>query len=126
MASHRRKFWILLFSGAFVTVGVAALLTLKPGGVKLPPCLFHETTGFYCPGCGSTRALQRLLRGDVLGAFRHNLLVVPGLVAILYLYVCELIDLWLGDNRYRASFLWIGRVALVLLVVYAVVRNLSF
>lgn len=125
MTSHRRKFWLLLFSGALVAVG-AVLLALKPGWVKLPPCLFHETTGLYCPGCGSTRALQRLLHGDVLGAFRHNLLVVPGLVAILYLYVCELIDLWRGESRFRASFLQIGRAALVLLIAYAVLRNLPF
>ena len=30
----------------------------------LPPCLFHAFTGLYCPGCGATRALHRLVHGD--------------------------------------------------------------
>ena len=25
------------------------------------PCLFHELTGFYCPGCGGTRAVLALV-----------------------------------------------------------------
>lgn len=36
------------------------------------PCLFHLLTGFYCPGCGGTRAVRLLLMGDVAGSFRYH------------------------------------------------------
>ncbi|MBQ2106068.1 MAG: DUF2752 domain-containing protein, partial [Lachnospiraceae bacterium] len=28
------------------------------------PCVVQELTGLYCPGCGGTRALKALLKGD--------------------------------------------------------------
>ncbi len=55
-----------------------ALLYLK---VWLPvtglgiPCVFHQATGLYCPGCGMTRAALALLQGEVPQAFRFNPLV---------------------------------------------------
>ncbi len=41
-----------------------------------PPCLFLYFTGCYCPGCGTLRALHRLLHGDILGALDYNPLTV--------------------------------------------------
>ncbi len=32
----------------------------------IPPCFFHEITGYYCPGCGGTRAILALLRGSLI------------------------------------------------------------
>lgn len=36
------------------------------------PCVFYETTGLYCPGCGSGRAIYALLHGRIREAFFHN------------------------------------------------------
>lgn len=49
-----------------------------------PQCVFHALTDLECPGCGITRALHRLLHGDVAGAFRLNamLFVAAPFVAI--------------------------------------------
>ena len=39
----------------------------------LPTCPFYATTGYYCPGCGGTRAVFALARGDVLKSlFYHS------------------------------------------------------
>lgn len=35
-------------------------------------CVFHQITGFYCPGCGSTRAVFALYQGDVLKSFYYQ------------------------------------------------------
>lgn len=32
----------------------------------IPPCIFHKLTGFYCLGCGGTRAVFAFARGDFL------------------------------------------------------------
>jgi hypothetical protein len=44
-----------------------------------PPCLFQKLTGWYCPGCGATRALHQLLHGNVGAALRCNALLVLSL-----------------------------------------------
>jgi hypothetical protein len=70
--------------GSFL--GIGGLLYLK---VWLPttgigiPCVFHEVTGLYCPGCGITRAALSLLELDWDQAARYNLL----LLAILPMYL---------------------------------------
>lgn len=36
------------------------------------PCAFYALTGFYCPGCGGTRALRALLEGRFLLSFCYH------------------------------------------------------
>ncbi len=39
------------------------------------PCLFRLLTGYYCPGCGGTRAVWHLLHGRILTSIRCHPLV---------------------------------------------------
>ncbi len=32
----------------------------------MPGCVFNKSTGYYCPGCGGTRATFALIRGKIL------------------------------------------------------------
>jgi hypothetical protein len=41
-----------------------------------PACPFHRLTGWWCPLCGSTRAVHHLLHGDVAGFVSRNALLV--------------------------------------------------
>lgn len=52
-----------------------------------PKCMFHAATGGWCPGCGGTRALYHLARGELAEAVGQNALVV--LVAVPFV-VCIL------------------------------------
>lgn len=36
------------------------------------PCLFHLATGYYCPGCGGTRAIASLLHGQLFRSFLYH------------------------------------------------------
>lgn len=69
-------------------VALAAALYLlwrfDPREVRLWVCMFHATTGFYCPGCGATRATHELLHGRLLAALRDNAFWV----AVLPLVAC--------------------------------------
>jgi hypothetical protein len=51
------------------------------------PCPFRMLTGWWCPGCGMTRATHRLLHGDVIGALRLNALLPFVLTAIALLWI---------------------------------------
>ncbi len=47
------------------------------------PCMFHSLTGLYCPGCGGTRAVRALLRGDLRMSFQYHPLVLYTVFVIL-------------------------------------------
>lgn len=38
----------------------------------LPKCEFLAVTGLYCPGCGGTRAVKCLLRGNLIRSFLYH------------------------------------------------------
>ena len=49
-----------------------------------PKCLFHLVTGYYCPGCGGTRALYLFLTGHWIKSFLFHPLVVYAFSASIY------------------------------------------
>jgi len=57
-------------------LGAGSALVLAPLVPRIAPfvpaCPFHALTGMPCPGCGSTRALVALVRGDFAGALGWN------------------------------------------------------
>ncbi len=65
-------------------IGLSGLYHFNPQEHAFyPRCLFFETTGLWCPGCGGLRASHQLLHGNLRAAFRLNPLVVfvlPGLL----------------------------------------------
>lgn len=42
------------------------------------PCFFSRVVGFYCPGCGGTRAVEALFHGRLLQALWYHPLVPYG------------------------------------------------
>jgi len=65
----------MLLGGVAAAVAAAAL---SGDGTESGPVLFpfRRCTGAYCPGCGGTRAVGRLLRGDLAGAWHQHPYVV--------------------------------------------------
>ncbi len=64
---------------SLVAIGTAILvlrLVDVTGRGLGPSCAVHALTGLECPGCGGTRALQSMARGDLAKAANFNLLVV--------------------------------------------------
>lgn len=52
-----------------------------------PRCTFNSLTGYYCPGCGSQRAIHSLLHFDIAGVVHHNFLFLPAMLLIIYHYL---------------------------------------
>jgi len=65
-----------------------------------PMCPFRLLSGLPCPGCGMTRALCALLRGDLDAALRFNLFSIPVLGLLI---VAPLLALWEIAHRSRSS-----------------------
>ena len=49
------------------------------------PCLFHEVTGLYCPGCGGTRSVHCFLQGHFLLSVIYHPLVMYCAILGFYL-----------------------------------------
>ncbi|MFT5200961.1 MAG: cytochrome bd-type quinol oxidase subunit 2 [Candidatus Aldehydirespiratoraceae bacterium] len=64
------------FPVAIASVVGGVLIITASGDDGFAICPFRRCTGGYCPGCGGTRALHRLGRGDVVGAWQHHPWVV--------------------------------------------------
>ncbi len=118
---------IALWLGINLTVVlvIAAVLFLKMRfGVNIY-CMTHQLFGLYCAGCGITRLLVSLVKGDPYTAFRYNpflfITMIP--MAGVYLY---------------GSYLWIKNKALpsgigiavivwgVMAVLFGILRNVPF
>jgi hypothetical protein len=73
--------------GAIVVGAAIAAHFINPTRDQwLPKCPFHELTGLWCPGCGSTRAAVSLSHGNLVEAFRHNVLFLPALAALVWVW----------------------------------------
>lgn len=88
---HKRLRKLCIRTGWLLGAGLFYIFLCTLAGHPLIPCLFHEATGLYCPGCGVSRMCLALFRLDVKTAFRANpviLLLLPaGLVIALQMAV---------------------------------------
>lgn len=89
-------------------------------------CLFRACTGLACPGCGMTRAVGRLLSGDVAGSLALHPLLLPT-VAVGIVWGTEALVTRRSARRPSAGprlAVALAAVALVLWVVRAVTGTL--
>lgn len=123
----RRRVGLILI--VILLTGIAVVYKyLDPAVVPIfPRCPFRLLTGYLCPGCGSQRAIHRLLNLDIAGAWRMNPLLVIALPYLLLGLILKplsrhnargtrLLDQLYG---YRASV-----VALVVIVLFWIGRNI--
>lgn len=106
-------------------MGIWLLRTFDPGaaGSFFPSCLFHDLTGWYCPGCGITRALHALVHFDPLRAVAMNAMLVLSLplLGVMALQGFTRRAL-LPEAVSRVAFN--GRVWIGALILFGVLRNL--
>ena len=121
----RFAFALVFFLGA-VALAATLLGRFSPTELKTPSCLFHEIFGLYCPSCGSTRAVRRILHGDLVGAFRYNPLLVLFSPYLIVGAVDFFRGLWRGNFPYRRGSLTLAYAGAALIIVFAVARNLPF
>ena len=110
----KKKDYIILI----IIVTVMAILVLMER-IAIP-CIFNKVTGLYCPGCGITRAIRSLLKGNVAESFHNNLLlytVLPllGIVEIIYR---------LTNKKYKKTYNIVLILLLISALFFGVLRNI--
>lgn len=84
-------FFLGIIFAVLVTITVF-LFPLLQDLIQLPPCWFHLITGYYCPGCGGTRALRALFHGHFLQAVWFHPFVPYTAVVYLYFMVTQTVE----------------------------------
>lgn len=90
-------------------------------------CPTKALLGIDCPGCGSLRMVYSLLHGDIGGALRYNALGAVAVALLLWAYGAWVYGRLVGRKVISwQHHRWAAAVALVLVAVWFVVRNLPF
>lgn len=79
-----------------------------------PRCPFFALTGLKCPGCGSLRAIHKLLHFDFGVAFAYNWCLLPSVLLILVLCLYP---------KFSRSIV-LSKLLVVFIVAYWITRNL--
>jgi hypothetical protein len=119
---------IKLISGICILCGLICLYFIKPvpGGLY-PPCPFRYLTGYYCPGCGSLRAMNSLLHGRIVEALDYNPLMVISIPFIAYLCISDLNMKVKGKgflNRHLFSPL-LYKIIMAMIIIFWIARNIK-
>jgi len=116
----------LLLAGGVLAISLALHLRDPHDSGSWGYCPWFLMTGSYCPGCGGLRAVNDLTQGDVAAAASSNLYFVAGIPVLVLLWGRGLVQRWRGVRRPLPPRLVAvaATVAVVLLAVFAVARNL--
>jgi hypothetical protein len=124
--SEAPKNRIFLAVAGAAGIGILLLRIFDPAtsGV-FPPCPVLYLTGWYCPGCGSLRAIHELLHGNLWAAWAMNPLTVILMPFLIY----GLLSSMLHEIRGRGlpqpfiPAMWI-RALCVMIILFGIARNL--
>ena len=119
----RRRIHILMISlGILAAIVIFYVLAFYGFGI---PCLFHKATGLLCPGCGNSRAAMSLLRLDIIGALKYNLLFPLEFFYIAWVYFCCCKQYLKGKSfSYQPPCIAFDVTVLIAVVFWWIVRNL--
>lgn len=122
----KKRIIISLAAAFFAAAALLYLYFTGEGEGAGIPCMFHQATGFFCSGCGSSRALRSILHLDFYQALRYNAIFTI-LLPALAVYFSALIISYIrfGEDRISGKipmkFVW---VMIAVAVLYGVLRNI--
>ena len=89
------------------------------------PCLFHELTGLYCPGCGITRMIFSILQFDFYQAFRWNIFLFILIPIFLGYGIVYYVD-WIFDKTPPVLPNWFWNILLFSAILFVILRNIPY
>ena len=122
--SRNKLYWLLLIACFLGFIYLLCHLQ-DSENTHFGVCIFRKVTGFPCPSCGTTRAVQLLLQGNVLASLQMN----P--FGILVAIIMTIVPLWIAfdlifkrDTFYQAykkteatiRIKWIAAILILLVI----------
>ena len=99
---------------------------INPSTAFFPRCPIYATTSFYCPGCGSQRALHDFLHLNIKGVLGHNILFLFGILILIYDITIKILNRYFHKsinnllNHKRTPI-----IILIVIILFWIVRNIS-
>jgi zinc transporter ZupT len=125
-SSRKNRLW----AGICTVIGAAILMLdfFDPATSGLfPPCPLRYLTGWYCPGCGSLRALHQLLHGNLGAAWALNPLTVILLPFLVYGIASSAVFEIRGRHLPRLFLPAVSiRVLCAVIILFGIARNIPF
>src|SRR5215469_8347330 len=122
--THQNRLMAAVIAAIALVVLMLRLFDPATSGI-FPPCPLRYLTGWYCPGCGSLRAMHQLLHGNLQAAWALNPLTLILLPFVIYGLISHLLFEVRGRGLpgifLRAQ--WIGALCAVIMA-FGVARNL--
>jgi len=98
------------------------ILVIKTG----IPCLFHELTGWYCPGCGTCRAVRAFVHGEFREMFSYNILTIVLGIPCVFIFIHEYLRLVFPSLSLRPVYIpqWLAALVTAAVVLFRTLRNI--
>ena len=115
MHKYNYKKILVIFS-----LGILYIVILLEYEIGIP-CIFHELTGLYCPGCGGNRVVLSLIKLNPYQALKYNLLITF-LIPFFFIY---LFYKYILNGKKRLPK-WSMYLLLIVAIIFAILRNTSY
>lgn len=118
-----------VYISVIITVLVLIMFYIIYVLIGKPPifnCWIYENFGIYCPGCGCTRALINLFKGNIIKSLYYNPTVLYAvIVLIIYLVGNTIAKVLKKDSKYILKYTPILiYVGIFILIGTCIVKNL--
>lgn len=119
---------LLLLFAAGILLGIPASKWLPVYIEYAKPCVFYARAGFYCPGCGGTRAVLSLLQGHWIESFRYHPVVLYTFLLFLWYLISNTIEIFSKGKipiamKLKVRYLW---VALGIILIQWLLKNMKY
>ena len=124
----KKRIFITVAAAFFAAAALVYLYFTGEGEGAGIPCMFHQITGFYCSGCGASRALRSVLHFDFYQALRYNAMFTAA-VPFFAVYFCALAVSYIRfgkdgvSSKIPAKAVWVFIAAVIL---FGILRNIPF
>lgn len=114
----------------FVFVFLLIYVLLSCMGISITelnpfPCVLYTMVGFYCPGCGGTRAVKYLMQGDIIKSFYHHPVVLYTVVLVLVCIVSHTLNILTKGKvkamQFKNVYLY---VMVVIIALQCIIKNI--
>ena len=113
-----------LIAAAVICMIIMHILKISPTQLIDSPCVWITGLGIYCPGCGGTRAVEALCKGQLWRSFVYHPVVLYVAVLISLYVISHTLNLITGGRiramMFRAIYLYL---MIGIIVIQCIVKN---
>ncbi|MBE5927079.1 MAG: DUF2752 domain-containing protein [Lachnospiraceae bacterium] len=113
-------YWVSIFVVVLTAIIYVAQIWFVnyTGRYDLLECRLKTMTGINCPGCGGTRALKSLFKGDIFSSLYYNAFATYGAIIYILFFVTQTLERITKGKikgiKFKMVYLWIAIGVLVI------------